>query len=46
MADIVRFVLRLSPALHDQLKARAAREQRSLHGQIIHMLLRYLEEHP
>ncbi len=38
MADIIRFVLRLSPVLHGKLKAMAEREHRSLHGQITHLL--------
>lgn len=43
MGDIVRFVLRLSPELHQKLKDLAEREGRSLHGQIIYMLRRALE---
>lgn len=38
MADVLRFVLRLPAELHEALKALAARENRSLHGQIIHLL--------
>jgi predicted HicB family RNase H-like nuclease len=45
VAEVVRFVLRLSPALHEKLKALAAQEHRSLHGLILHVLLRYVDEH-
>ncbi len=38
MADVLRFVLRLPPDLHEQLKELADREGRSLHGQILYML--------
>ncbi len=38
MADVLRFVLRLPPDLHGQLKELADREGRSLHGQILYML--------
>ena len=44
MADIIRFVLRLSPTLHDKLKALAERERRSLHSQIIYLLERAVEK--
>lgn len=44
MADVVRFVLRLSPALHDRLKAIAARESRSLHGQLLYILSRFVDD--
>ena len=43
MGDIVRFVLRLPPELHRKLKELAARENRSLHGQILHILRRAVE---
>lgn len=43
MGDVIRFVLRLSPELHERLKALAEREERSLHAQIIYMLRRALE---
>jgi hypothetical protein len=35
---VIRFMLRLSPELHDRLKALAVREHRSLHGQILYLL--------
>ncbi len=35
---IIRFLLRLPSELHDQLRALAARERRSLHGQILYLL--------
>lgn len=44
MNEIVRFVLRLPPDLHAQLKALAEREDRSLHAQILHLLKRALED--
>jgi len=40
---VIRFMLRLSPELHDRLRALAAREHRSLHGQILYVLERALE---
>jgi len=40
---VVRFVLRLPPDLHDRLKALAARERRSLHGQILYLLQRVID---
>jgi hypothetical protein len=40
---VVRFVLRLPPDLHDRLKALAARERRSLHGQILYLLQRAID---
>lgn len=43
MAEIIRFVLRLSPALHDKLKSLAERERRSLHSQIIYLLEKAIE---
>lgn len=45
---IVRFALRLSPELHEQLKAWAEQEERSLHAQIIYVLRKALREwfHP
>jgi len=44
MRDVVRFLLRLPPDLHDQLKAWAEEEERSLHAQIIYALRRALRE--
>ena len=43
-AEIVRFMLRLSPALHDELRQLAAREHRSLHAQVLYMLERALQD--
>jgi len=40
---VIRFVLRLPPELHDRLRALAAAEHRSLHGQILYLLERALE---
>ena len=40
---VVRFVLRLPPDLHDRLKAVAAWEHRSLHGQILYLLQRAID---
>ena len=40
---VIRFVLRLPPDLHEELKALAARERRSLHGQILYLLQRAVE---
>lgn len=42
--SVVRFLLRLSPELHEKLKAMADREDRSLHAQIIHLLKRAVAE--
>jgi hypothetical protein len=38
MAEIIRFVIRFSPRLHEKLKAMAEREHRSLHSQIVYLL--------
>jgi hypothetical protein len=43
---IVRFVLRLPPDLHEKLKELAEREDRSLHGQIIHLLRQAIAQKP
>ena len=40
---VIRFVLRLPPDLHDRLKTLAAREHRSLHGQILYLLERAID---
>jgi len=40
---VVGFLLRLPPELHDRLKALAARERRSLQGQILYLLERAME---
>ncbi len=44
MGEIVRFVLRLPPELHEELKSWAEREERSLHAQIVFILRRALRE--
>lgn len=44
MGEIVRFVLRLPPDLHEELKNWAEREERSLHAQIVYILRRALKE--
>lgn len=43
-ADVLRFVLRLTPELHARLKELAERERRSLHAQIIYMLEKQLDK--
>jgi hypothetical protein len=40
---VIRFVLRLSPDVHDRLRALAARERRSLHAQILYLLEQALD---
>ncbi len=40
---VIRFLLRLPPELHDKLKEIAAREHRSLHGQILYLLQRAID---
>jgi hypothetical protein len=40
---IIRFMLRLSPELHDRLRALAVRERRSLHAQILYLLEQALD---
>jgi hypothetical protein len=44
MGDVIRFVLRLSPEMHQELKNWAEREDRSLHSLIVHVLRRALRE--
>lgn len=44
MGTVVRFLLRLSPEMHEELKAWAASEERSLHAQIVYILKRALKE--
>ena len=44
MAEIVRFALRLPPELHQALQRLARRDRRSLHGQIIYVLERYVAQ--
>lgn len=39
---IIRFALRLTPDLHAALVSLAAKEGRSLHGQIVYMLRKAL----
>jgi hypothetical protein len=40
----VNFPLRLTPRLHEKLKTMAEREHRSLHGQIVHLLEKAVED--
>ena len=40
---VIRFMLRLSLELHDRLRVLAAREHRSLHGQILYLLERGID---
>ena len=44
MADVLRFVLRLPRDLHQALQEIARREKRSLHGQIMYVLERFVTE--
>lgn len=44
MGDIVKFLLRLPPDVHRELKTWADREERSLHAQILYVLRRALRE--
>jgi hypothetical protein len=44
MSDLFRFTLRMPTALYDWLKAEAARENRSLHGQVLHLLMKVKDE--
>lgn len=44
MGDVIRFLLRLPPDVHEELKAWADREERSLHAQILYVLRRALRE--
>lgn len=44
MGEIIRFVLRLPPELHNELKTWADQEERSLHAQILFVLRRALRE--
>lgn len=44
MAEIVNLLLRLPSDMHATLTEWARREQRSLHGQIIYLLRRAIEE--
>lgn len=43
MKEVVTFLLRLPPELHEKLKALAEREERSLHAQIIYILRRAID---
>ena len=40
---VIRFVLRLPPELHNELKTLAAQERRSLHSQILYLLQRAVD---
>jgi hypothetical protein len=42
--EVIRFLLRLPPDLHERLRLLAARERRSLHGQILYLLEQAMEE--
>lgn len=44
MPEIVRFVLRLPTDIHAELAEWAKEEGRSLHGQILYLLRRLLED--
>lgn len=44
MVEAIKFLLRLPPDLHEELKAWAEREERSLHAQILYVLRRALRE--
>jgi len=43
---MIRFTLRLPEEVRDKLIAVAKRNNRSMHAQIIHIILRYLAEVP
>ncbi len=42
MPEMVRFALRLPPELYEALQTLAAQERRSINGEIIHILDRYV----
>lgn len=42
MPEILRFVLRLSPSLHEALKRLAEEDRRSLHSEIIYVLEQFV----
>ena len=42
--EVIRFLLRLPPDLHERLRRLAVRERRSLHGQILYLLEQAVEE--
>lgn len=44
MSAVVNVTLRLDPEFHKALAELAEREERSLHGQIVYMLRKQLEE--
>lgn len=44
MPEIIRFVLRLPPDIHAALADWAKEEGRSLHGQILYLLRKLLED--
>ena len=44
MPEMTRFALRLPPELYEALQALAARDRRSVNGQIVYILDRYVEE--
>ncbi len=44
MTETVRFVLRLPAEVHEAVKALAAADRRSLNGEIVYILERYIAE--
>jgi len=44
MPEMTRFALRLPPELYEALQALAARDRRSINGEIVYILDRYVEE--
>ncbi len=44
MPEMARFALRLPPELYEALQALAARDRRSINGEIVYILDRYAEE--
>ena len=44
MPEIVRFVLRLPEEIHEAVKALAEVDRRSLNGEIVYILERYIAE--
>ena len=44
MPEMTRFALRLPPELYEALQALAARDKRSVNGEIVYILDRYVEE--
>jgi predicted HicB family RNase H-like nuclease len=44
MADFKRFMLRIPPALHEELEELAKREGRSLHNFLMHLIRKALDD--